>query len=303
LVRIHELHRQFGFPSELLSPEDARREVNMPSYGALTTGRNGYQHPFKLSRGYRQALLRAGVRLHEGTKAQGFEHDTRAVRLRTERGTITARTAVFATGAYTTLLDMATKVVEPVYTYVVATEPLNDEQWAAVGWGGRHRLILDAGLSYYYMQMRPDRKFLFGGGPRPVSASGRFPDHDDISQYQRVHREMTRRFPALASAEIISAWGGPLDLTETGMPIIMRIADSVYLNVGYNGRGVLMTSLSGKILAGNILGREHADLDYEKFSRLLLQFDAPRVALGTPAAAASKTREAAPRGLFSRWRR
>src|SRR5215204_1076192 len=41
LQRIHGFQQQLDFPSYLLSPVEARREMNLPSYGALSTGRNG----------------------------------------------------------------------------------------------------------------------------------------------------------------------------------------------------------------------------------------------------------------------
>jgi len=125
---------------------------------------------------------------------------------------------------------------------------------------------------YYYMQLRPNGQFLMGGGLAPTSPDGRtLPRHDDLAAYQRIHAEMLRRFPALESAEITHAWGGPVALTQTGLPITAEVDDGVLANAGYNGRGVLMATLSGRVVVNRLLGGEHLDEDYERYARDLLQ--------------------------------
>lgn len=279
LRRMHEQHREYNFPSELLDAEQTRSYLDMTVYGGLSCSRNGYAQPFKLSRGLRAAALRRGVVIHEGSPMTRLASNGSAVVVETPEGSVTARQCVLAANAYLPALGVAAGVISPTYTYVLATAPLDDEQFGQIGWHPRHRLILDAGINYWYMQMRPNRQFLIGDAMHsPVSPDGvSLVRHDDPPSFQRAHAEMLKRFPFLESAEIDCAWGGPLGMTESRYPITAKISDNVFLNAGYNGRGVLMASLSGRVLAPEITGVE-VDDGYGRYAELLLRFDADKVA-------------------------
>jgi glycine/D-amino acid oxidase-like deaminating enzyme len=147
--------------------------------------------------------------------------------------------------------------------------------------------MLDAGLigTYYYMQMRPNRQFLIGGGGRPpVPADGRtIPDHDSGKDFTRIQEEMVRRFGCLKDANIDCAWGGPVAMTPSGFPVTARVARNVYANGGYNARGVLMATLSGKAIVGEICGSDYASTDYRRYADLLLKRDAARIPVAVSA--------------------
>ncbi len=275
LRRMHEQHKEYDFPSELLDAEQTRRYVNMTVYGGLSCSRNGFEQPFKLSRGLRQAALRAGAVIHEGSPMTALSRRNGAVVVQTPAGSVTARKCVLATNAWSAGLGIAKGVVNPTYTYVIATEPLDDEKFGLMGWGDRHRLILDAGINYWYMQMRPNRQFLIGDAMHsPVSPDGMtFAPHNNVPSYQRLQQVMVDRFPFLAAVPIDCAWGGPLGMTESRYPITAEISAGIFLNAGYNGRGVLMGSLSGRVLAPQLAGVD-VDDGYRHYADLLLRFDA-----------------------------
>jgi glycine/D-amino acid oxidase-like deaminating enzyme len=277
LVRLHELHQRFGFPSEVFDAQQTRAFVNTPNAGSLSCGRNGYQQPFMFCRGFREALVRLGVKLHEGTRVVGFDESSDGVVLKTETGEISARQVVFATNAYTPQLGLAQGDIRVGYTYVLATEPLVLEQREELSWSRRHRVILDKEPmeTYYYMQLRPDGRLLFGGAAARAESSA-MPPHDNQSAYQRLHAEMQKRFPFLSRIGIEAAWGGPLDFTLSGSPIIRRMSNRSVINVGYSGRGALIGSLSGKVVAGLVLGSEHGDPDYVAYADRLSKLHAPR---------------------------
>ena len=275
LQRMHGQHKQYDFPSELLDAGQTRSQVNMTAYGGLSCSRNGYVQPFMLTRGLREAALRAGVVVHEGSPMTSLRRGNGVVTVQTSRGSVTARKCVLAMNAYSPGLGVAQGIVNPAYTYVLGTVPLDDEKFALMGWGDRHRLIFDAGTRYMYMQMRSNRQFLIGGATRAwASADGNtLSPHNDVRSYQRVHRVMVERFPFLETVAIDCAWGGPLGMTGSRYPVTAEIAEGIFLNAGYNGRGVLMASLSGRVLAPQLTGI-NVDDDYRRYAELLLQFDA-----------------------------
>ncbi len=288
LRRVSELHREFGVDSELISGEEAEQEINIPSFGGLSSGTHAVHQPFKHTQGFRLALLRAGVMIHEGTKIESLEESASGICVRSARGSITADKAVFATGAYTSQLGLGRGVLRSTYVYAMATEPLNEAQLTEIGWGSRHRFIGEAGFGdVSYHQLCPDNRFVVmadaGGGIRPDPGDGSIPGTDEdshLAAFRHTHGILLRQFPSLRSAKIEAGWGGPLTMTEARLPIVAQVkgvSDRVFLNVGFNGTGVLNTTLSGKFLVGRILGKDHLDPDYDRFGQVAFQFGVDKI--------------------------
>jgi len=249
LARLSKLHAKYGFPSTMLSPEEARDEIASVSYGAMSVGRNGAINPFQFSRGLRDAVLRAGARLFEGTTVEAIDEDDAGVTVSTSGGQIRARTAIITVNgfSYKCPSSWPTSFVTPMFTTALATVPLDQETLTALGWG-RHRLTMDAGPmgTYYAIQLLPDRRCLIEGGMgRRIIA-----EEPPLEECERLYAELTTRFPVLRGVEIETAWGGPLAMTPTGTATVDWASEHTMLSMGWNGKGVLMATTSGRALEG-----------------------------------------------------
>lgn len=289
LRRIREQHAEYDFPSELLDAEQTRQYINLEVFGGLSCSRNGYAQPFKLSRGLRAAAIRRGVAIHEGSPLTQLSRRSGSIVAHTPKGSIEAKQCVLATNAYSPRLGIAQKIINPTYTRVLATKPLDDKTFALMGWSKRHRLILDAGINYWYMQMRPNRQFLMGDAMHaPVSGDGiSLQPHHDPESFDTIYNEMIRRFPWLADVPLDCAWGGPLGMTESRYPITGEVEDGVYINAGYNGRGMLMAALSGRVLAPELTGVATDD-GYRRYAELILHHNLESVQVTFDAAMANQ---------------
>jgi glycine/D-amino acid oxidase-like deaminating enzyme len=69
-------------------------------------------------------------------------------------------------------------------------------------------------------------------------------------------------------------------MTESRYPVTGKIAEGLFLNGGYNGRGVLMASLSGRVLAPELAGVE-VDDGYKRYADLLLHHGREAVQIST----------------------
>lgn len=280
LEEIHQLHRRFDIPSRLLTPSHVADVCNVATSGGLSCERNATVQPFQRARGFGQAVAALGVRVHESTRVDRCEENSGEVRLHAAGGIVTAKQVVFATNAYTSLVGIGNGAVRAAYTYVIGTTPLHAEQLDEIGWKGDHTMLVDAGPldEHFYMRVSRDGRFLIGGGGRAAETVGTIADHDDPAFYRRLQVEMIRRFACLEDAEVGVAWGGPLGMTDSRLPIMAPISARCFLNAGFNGRGALIAALSGRIMLGHLLGAENADADHVRFGRLLFERDAAAAA-------------------------
>ena len=282
LEEIHRLHRRFDIPSRLLTPTHVADVCDVATFGGLSCERNATVQPFLRARGFGRAVSSLGARVHEGTRIDRCDEDAGGVRLHTPGGTVTATQVVFCTNAYTSLLAIGNGAIRAAYTYVIGTTPLHREQLDEIGWRGDHTMLVDAGPldEHFYMRVTKDGRFLIGGGGRAPETLGGIADHNDPAFYRRLHVEMLRRFACLEDAEVGVAWGGPLGMTDSRLPVMSRISPRCFLNAGFNGRGALIAALSGRIMVGLVLGAELADPDYLRFGRLLFERDAAAASSG-----------------------
>lgn len=284
LDRLWNSHARFGYPSQRLTADELRQCVELDSFGGLSCARQAFVDPLALSRGLARAARSRGADIRESSPVTALSRSGGGVVVTAPEGSVTARHCVLATNAFSPSLGTGEGWFQPAYTYVLATVPLNEDERGCLGWDtSRHRQAFDVGRIgvYYYMQLRATGQFLIGGGIAPESRDGRtFPAHDAVAEYRRIHEEMVRRFPALALTEIRCAWGGPIARTPTGLPTTAWVDDGVLLNAGYNGRGVLMATLSGRVVANLIGEADRVEDDYDRYARDLLAVEADQIRVG-----------------------
>jgi glycine/D-amino acid oxidase-like deaminating enzyme len=254
---VTEQHR-WGFGDEddrWLSPaETAQRVRPHGNAGAHYTPHCAAVQPARLVRGLAAAVERMGVHVREGTRATSIEPGV----VRTDHGTVRADTVLRCTEGYTPQLRGHRRDVIPVYSMMIATEPLPAEAWDEIGLheretfsDGRHLLI--------YGQRTADDRFAFGGRGAPYHFGSAIEDAFDRDR--RVAAELTRvlreLFPATADAAITHHWGGPLAVPRDWTASVhLDRATGVGAAGGYVGDGVSTTNLAGRTLADLVLGRE-----------------------------------------------
>lgn len=226
---------------QLLSAAQAREKVDTAYEGAMFEPLGGHLHPLNYTLGLADAARKAGVVLHEESPAIKLERGSGG-RVSTSGGSVRAKHVVLAGDALLKGLEpQVNNRIMPVGNYIVATEPL----------GGRSPIPSDVAVSdtrfvVNYYRMSADGRLLFGGGEKYTPAPPA-----DIASFVRPHMEAT--FPQLSGCRIDHAWGGLVSVTTTRLPHVGRIGD-VYFAHGYSGKGVILSSLAGKLVAEAIAG-------------------------------------------------
>jgi glycine/D-amino acid oxidase-like deaminating enzyme len=250
--------REFGFgPEDLdLLDRDAATAIAAADgvLGGVYTPHCAAIHPSRLARGLAEAVRRHGVALHESTPVTRIEPGA----LVTAAGTVRARHVIRATEGYTPQLPGEHRTVIPVYSLMIATEPLPEEVWEHIGLAARPTFG-DLRHMIIYGQRTADGRFAFGGRGAPYHLGSSIrPAYDRVpAVHAALRRTLAELFPVLADFKVTHTWGGPLGIPRDWCASVgLDPATGLGWAGGYVGDGVATTNLAGRTLADLVLGQD-----------------------------------------------
>jgi glycine/D-amino acid oxidase-like deaminating enzyme len=250
--------RSFGFGDDHLRRLSAAEvEPRCRATGvrmALFTPDCAAIHPLRLVHGLAAAALRCGVRICDHTAVTAVAPR----RVTTTGGVVRTEVTVLATEAYGAQLPSRRRTLAPLYSLMIATDPLSDEQWSRIGLAerptftdGRHTII--------YGQRTADGRLAFGGRGAPYHFGSRIQPAFDTDDRVRELLVDTARdlFPVLADVEFPYHWGGPIGIPRDWYSAVtFDPAEGLAAAGGYVGDGVSTTNLAGRTLADLITGQQ-----------------------------------------------
>jgi glycine/D-amino acid oxidase-like deaminating enzyme len=234
-----------GVPANLLDADEVARRLGTRAYlGGRFDPRGGTLHPLKYARGLAAAALSEGAAIYRDAPATALSRKDERWHVTTPDGEIVARRVVVATNGYTDRLwpGLAATML-PVHSFQIATARLSGDKAASilpdrVCFSDTRRLIL-------YAQRSADDRLVLGG-------RASFTLVDRAADYKVLHRVLIGLFPQLAATPIEYRWAGRVALTRDSIPHLHAPAPGMLIATGFNGKGVAMTTLMGKILADHI---------------------------------------------------
>lgn len=238
-----------------LDAAQTRERINVEgSLGATFSPHCARVHPRRLADGLAAAVRRRGGRILEGVRAA----DLRPGSVLLDGGhTLRARQVVRATEAWTARLPRLRRAIAPVYSLIVATEPLPAQTWRTIGLADRE-VFADHGHLVIYGQRTVDDRIAFGGRGAPYhwgSAVRPDFDHEEVV-FGQLRRNLVDLFPVLDGTRFTHAWGGPLGIARDWHPSVgYDEAEGMGWAGGYVGDGVAATNLAGRTLADLLRGR------------------------------------------------
>jgi glycine/D-amino acid oxidase-like deaminating enzyme len=256
--------REFGFGEDdlrWLDRAEAAAMVGMEGIlGATFSPHCAALQPALLARGLADAVERRGVTVYEHTEVIDIipGGTGSAPLVRTTAGAVTADVVVRAVEAWTPTLPGQKRTLVPVYSLMVATEPLSDEFWQAAGLHGRPTFA-DYRHMIIYGQRTADNRIAFGGRGAPYHFGSTVrPAFDGTpAVHQLLRQTLVDLFPALASARFTHAWGGPLGIPRDWHSSVgFDPRSGLAWAGGYVGDGVSTTNLAGRTLADLITGAD-----------------------------------------------
>lgn len=256
----------FGLPGQwqaLCAAEAAALVGATDVKGGVFTQHCALVHPGRLVRGLADTVERLGARIAEGTTVLAIEPGrvrtaaTPTARTSTPGATVRAPIVVRATEGFTPQFREHRRSLVPLYSLVIATEPVPQEL--------RRDLRLDHRIGFndlrhlrIYAQVSDDGRMIFGGRGAPYHFGSRVrPDFDtDPRRHAAIHRTMLELFPALAGVAVTHRWGGPLGVPRDWHPSVgLDRATGMAWAGPYVGDGVTTSNLAGRVLRNLILER------------------------------------------------
>ncbi len=242
-----------GAPVEALDRQRVAELTGTAAYrGGLLDRRAGVVQPLSYARGLAAAVQRAGAAVHGGSPVTALRPEAAGWVLGTPRGKVRAAQVVLAPNAYADLAGRGrplwpglAETVIPVHSYIAATAPLPEALRREILPGGHAVSETRRVLRYY--RLDPAGRLVMGG-------RGAFRDSSDPADYRPIMAAARELYPRLGPLAWEDCWGGKVALTLDHLPHLHEPAPGLHAALGYNGRGVALATVMGKVLADRVQG-------------------------------------------------
>ena len=263
MSRLHALfegNAQFGYGPEdmqFLDAEATRNRINVDgAQGSIFFPGTAAIDPALLTRGLAHTLRQQGVTICEATSASHIGKGTVA----TNRGPVRGETIFVCLEGYSDtvtgdLPGLQGRQVIPVFSSMIATEPLPAKAWESIGWQGRECLG-DTAHTFIYAQRTADGRIALGGRGAPYAFGSGLPGDGEVPAevVDLLAGRLSSLFPDL-EFDIAHAWRGALGVTRDWCAgIFFDPAQRIGVARGYAGHGVTATHLAAKTLLDRASG-------------------------------------------------
>ncbi len=255
--------RLAGVDAELLDRDDVRRmvphldfsgEARFPIHGGLLQKRGGTARHDAVAWGYARAASQLGVDIIENCEVTGFERQNGAITaVKTNRGQVAAgRVGIAVAGNTSRIAQMAGLAPLPVESHVLqayvteAIKPFLDT-------------VVTFGAGHYYVSQSDKGGLVFGGD---LDFYNSYAQRGNLPNMEHVCAAGMALFPSVGRIRLLRQWGGIMDMTMDGSPIISKTPlSNFYVNGGWCYGGFKATPGSGWVFAHTIAHDAPHDLN------------------------------------------
>ena len=241
-----------GVDAELLDREAARAfapyldfdNARFPIHGGLLQRRGGTARHDAVAWGYARAADRLGVDILQHCEVAGIRVERgRAIGVETARGFIGAQKIGLACAGNSSRVAAMAGLRLPIESHVLqafvseSLKPLIDT-------------VVSFGAGHFYISQSDKGGLVFGGD---LDGYNSYAQRGNLPLVEHLVEEALALMPMLGRLRILRGWGGIMDMTMDGSPIIDRTPiQGLYLNAGWCYGGFKATPASGWCFASTI---------------------------------------------------
>ncbi|MER9371936.1 sarcosine oxidase subunit beta family protein [Mesorhizobium sp. M0491] len=216
--------------------------ARFPVKGGLLQRRGGTARHDGVAWGYARGADREGVDLIQNCEVTGFRIENGQVKgVETSRGTIGAKkVGVAVAGSTSRVMAQAGMGQLPIESHVL-------QAFVSEGLKPTIPGVITFGAGHFYISQSDKGGLVFGGdidGYNSYAQRGNLPTIEDVAEGGMAV------MPLIGRARLLRMWGGIMDMSMDGSPIIDRTPiDGLYLNAGWCYGGFKATPASGYAFA------------------------------------------------------
>jgi sarcosine oxidase subunit beta len=256
--------RMHGVDAELLSREQVRRmmpylnfdHARFPILGGLMQRRGGTARHDAVAWGYARGADSRGVDLIQQCEVIGIRRENGIVTgVETNRGFIGCNKLALAAAGHTSILGKMADLELPIETHVL-------QAFVSEGLKPVIDNVITYGAGHFYISQSDKGGLVFGAD---IDYYSSYAQRGNLATVEHTMEEGVSLIPGLSRVRVLRTWGGVMDMSMDGSPIIDRTPiENLYLNCGWNYGGFKATPASGFCFAHLIARGESHDV-----SRLL----------------------------------
>ena len=245
---------EYGIEVQYLQGEQLHYETGSTAFQSATLiPKGGAIHPLSYARGLAKCAIEAGAVIYTHSPAISYTKKDKW-QIATTSGKVSATTVLVCTNGYSdALIPKLAKSIIPLVSIQMASPRLDEDLIAEILPNGR--TLSDTRRTIIYGRREPDNRILLG-------SLGRLSRHGDLKAFSDLKQEAIRIYPVLADVDWEFHWGGQIAITHDHLPHLHEPEPGIFAGLGYNGRGVAMGNVMGRILAERVLGKSEADLPF-----------------------------------------
>ncbi len=222
-----------GDDAELLDTEGVRRllpyldfeNTRFPIYGGLLHGRGGSARHDAVAWGYARGADQLGVDLIQQCEVTGIDIENgRVTGVQTSRGAIRAKKVGIVVAGRSSQVAAMAGMRLPIESHVLQAfvteglKPVIDH-------------VVSFGMGHFYISQSDKGGLVFGGD---LDFYASYAQRGNLPMKEHVMEAGMTLMPMIGKARVLRSWGGIMDMTPDGSPIIDRTeTEGLFLNCGW----------------------------------------------------------------------
>ncbi|WP_209427616.1 sarcosine oxidase subunit beta family protein [Pararhodobacter sp. SW119] len=216
-------------------------QTRFPIYGGLYHPRGGTARHDAVAWGYARGADRRGVDLIENCEVTGIAiEDGQVIGVQTTRGAIRAnKVAMVVAGRSSQVASMA-GIRLPIESHVL-------QAFVTEGLKPCIDHVVSFGMGHFYISQSDKGGLVFGGD---LDFYASYAARGNLPMVEHVMEAGMTLMPMIGRAKVLRSWGGIMDMSPDGSPIIDKTPiEGLFINCGWNYGGFKAVPASGWCLA------------------------------------------------------
>ena len=246
-----------GDDAELLSQDELRKmlpylnydSARFPIYGGIIQRRAGTARHDAVAWGYARGADSRGVDLIQNCEVTDiFIQNGKVLGVQTNQGAIKAKKVAIVVAGRSSLVAGMAEMRLPIESHVL-------QAFVTEGLKPCINNVISFGMGHFYISQSDKGGLVFGGNLDYYSS---YASRGNLPMKEHVMEAAMALMPMIGKAKVLRSWGGVMDMTPDGSPIIDKTdIDGLYLNCGWCYGGFKAVPGSGYSFAHLIATENH----------------------------------------------